>query len=73
VTRPPTERPVVLVLDVQNEYCDAAGALGRAGRDLSHVQAAVARLIPFFDTVRRAQVPVVWVRTEECWTPTSRA
>jgi ureidoacrylate peracid hydrolase len=69
VTPPPAERSVVLVIDVQNDYCDAAGVFGRAGRDLSHVQAAVARLLPFVDAVRRARVPVVWVRTQhDHWT-----
>jgi ABC-type branched-subunit amino acid transport system ATPase component len=47
VTPPDAARSALLVIDVQNDYCDPSGAFGRAGRDLSHVQAAVARLVPF--------------------------
>jgi ureidoacrylate peracid hydrolase len=66
---PLAERSALLVIDVQNDYCDAVGAFGRAGRDLAHVQAAVARLQLFVDVVRRARVPLIWVRTEhDHWT-----
>jgi ureidoacrylate peracid hydrolase len=69
VTPAAPERSVLLVIDVQNDYCDAAGVFGRAGRDLSHVQAAVARLVSLVDAARRARVPVVWVRTQhDHWT-----
>jgi ureidoacrylate peracid hydrolase len=63
------ERSVLLVIDVQNDFCDAAGAFGRAGHDLTHVQAAVARLVAFVAAARGARVPVVWVRTQhDRWT-----
>jgi nicotinamidase-related amidase len=35
VTPPTPERSVLLVIDVQNDFCDPAGAFGRAGRDLA--------------------------------------
>lgn len=54
---------VVLVVDPQNDFCHPDGAHGRLGTDLSHAQAALARLGPFLDAARSAGVPVVFVRT----------
>jgi len=62
-------RCVLVAVDVQNDYCDDAGALGRAGHALADIQAAVRRLQGLVDAARRAGVPVVWVRTEhDGWT-----
>jgi ureidoacrylate peracid hydrolase len=62
-------RCVLLVVDVQNDYCDDAGAFGRAGRDMRAIQAAVERILDVVATARRAGVPIIWVRTEhDQWT-----
>jgi ureidoacrylate peracid hydrolase len=63
------ERCVLVVVDVQNDYCHEAGALGRAGRDMTLIQAAVERILDLVEAARRARVPVVWVRTQhDRWT-----
>ncbi len=63
------ERCVLVVVDVQNDFCHDRGTLGRAGKDLGPIQGAVERILTFADVARRAQVPVIWVRTEhDRWT-----
>jgi ureidoacrylate peracid hydrolase len=63
------DRCVLLVVDVQNDYCHDDGAFGRAGRDMRPIQAAVERVLDVVAAARRAGVPIVWVRTEhDEWT-----
>ena len=63
------DRCVLLVVDVQNDYCHDEGVFGRAGRDLRPIQAAVDRVLDVVAAARRAEVPIVWVRTEhDRWT-----
>jgi ureidoacrylate peracid hydrolase len=63
------EACVLVVVDVQNDYCHEDGVFGRAGRDLGPIQAAVERLLGLVETARRARVPVIWVRTQhDRWT-----
>lgn len=62
-------RCVLLVVDVQNDYCHDDGAFGRGGRDMRPIQAAVERVQDVVTVARRADVPIVWVRTEhDRWT-----
>jgi ureidoacrylate peracid hydrolase len=59
----------LLVIDVQNDYCHADGVFGRAGKDLTAIQAAVERIEGLVAAARRAGVPLIWVRTEhDRWT-----
>lgn len=53
----------VIVIDVQNDYCSADGALGRRGFDVSRVQRMVPRLKDFIQGAERCEVPVVYIRT----------
>ena len=63
------DRSVLLVVDVQNDYCHDEGTFGRAGRDMRPIQAAVERVLDVVAGARRAGVPIVWVRTEhDRWT-----
>jgi ureidoacrylate peracid hydrolase len=60
---------IFLVIDVQNDYCHADGVFGRAGKDLTAIQAAVERIEGLVAAARRAGVPLIWVRTEhDRWT-----
>lgn len=68
----PPERCVLIVVDVQNDFCHDQGAFGRAGKDLRLVQAAVDRILGFVEVARRARVPLIWVRTQhDRWTDSS--
>lgn len=60
----PATECVLLVVDVQNDYCHDGGVFGRAGFSLGAIQAAVERIEAFVVVARRAGVPVIWVRTE---------
>lgn len=67
------DRSVLLVVDVQNDFCHDDGVFGRAGRDLGSIQAAVERLVVFIDVARRASVPVLFVKTHhDHWTNSPR-
>jgi ureidoacrylate peracid hydrolase len=52
----------LVVVDVQNDFCDDAGAFGRIGRDLAPVRAMVPRLARLVDQAREAGVPVVFLQ-----------
>lgn len=55
---------VVLVLvDVQNDFCHPDGSASRAGFDVSAIDPAVDRLVGVLDAARSSGIPVVFVRT----------
>lgn len=58
----PDVRWALLAVDVQNDFCDPAGAMARLGADVSANQAMVARLAGVLPTLRAAGVPVTAVR-----------
>ena len=53
----------VLVVDMQNDFCDVAGSLGRKGTDMSAIRAMIPRLQGFLGSARKAHVPVVHIKT----------
>jgi ureidoacrylate peracid hydrolase len=57
------KRAALIVIDVQNDFCDPAGALGSVGVDLAAVQAMVPRLISLIEAARAASMPVIFVKT----------
>lgn len=57
-------KDILVVIDVQVDYCLPQGALGRMGRDMSPTVAVVQSLDPFLQKVRCLGVPVVVVKTE---------
>jgi ureidoacrylate peracid hydrolase len=57
------KRAALIVIDVQNDFCDAAGALGVVGVDVSAVQAMVPRLLSLIEAARAVSMPVVFVKT----------
>lgn len=53
----------VLVIDVQNDFCDDDGVHGHRGSDLQWVQAVVEPTERLLHEARRRRVPVIFVRT----------
>jgi ureidoacrylate peracid hydrolase len=56
-------RTILLVVDVQNDFCHQDGLFGRAGAETDSLQDAVDRLLPLIEAARRAAVPVVLIKT----------
>jgi ureidoacrylate peracid hydrolase len=62
-------RTALIVVDVQNDYCDPKGSLGRAGADVSSADAAVANIERLIAAARRVGAAVIFVRNwHESWT-----
>ena len=53
----------LLIVDVQNDYCDKDGALARAGFDVSGVAAMMPNLHNLLDAAHVYEMPVVLVQT----------
>lgn len=53
----------LVLVDVQNDFCDPGGSIGRAGEDVSAAVAMVPRLEALVGAARAASVPVIFVRT----------
>ena len=53
---------VVLVVDVQNDFCHADGALARLGADTTAIQEMVPRLMLLVDAARGAGATIVWLQ-----------
>jgi ureidoacrylate peracid hydrolase len=59
----------LIVVDMQNDFCDSAGSLARAGSDPGLIQAMAPRLLRLLDAARRVRLPIIHVRTEHSpWT-----
>jgi ureidoacrylate peracid hydrolase len=56
-------RSAVIVVDVQNDFCEPAGVAGRNGLDTGPALAMVARLQAFLTAARAAGTAVVFVQT----------
>lgn len=52
----------VVVIDVQNDFCDPAGLWGRHGRDLDMIQAMLPVLKRFLSQCREIGLPLVFTR-----------
>ncbi|TFH71854.1 cysteine hydrolase family protein [Cellulomonas sp. HD19AZ1] len=63
----------VVVVDVQNDFCDPAGACAQRGSDVAGAVAMVPRLERFLDAARAAGVLVVFVQTTHDATTNSPA
>lgn len=57
------DRAILVVVDVQRDFCAREGTLARRGRDVSAVDPAVDRIIDLLAGARAAHVPVVFVTT----------
>lgn len=54
---------VLVVIDVQNDFCDPAGLMAKSGQDISRCEPMVDNLSEVIDAARRAAVPVIFVVT----------
>lgn len=62
----------LLVIDVQNDYCDPGGALGRGGGDLRSVAPALANIHRLIEAARETGVAVFFIRNwHEAWANSS--
>ena len=53
----------LLIVDVQNDYCDKNGAIARAGFDVSGVDAMMPNLHSLLEAAHACEMPVVLVQT----------
>lgn len=53
----------LLIVDVQNDFVDERGRIGREGADVSSLQAAIEQINRLVDAARAVGAPVVYVRT----------
>jgi ureidoacrylate peracid hydrolase len=59
----------LIVVDMQNDFCDSNGALARSGGDPALIQAMAPRLRALLERARELALPIVHVRTEHSpWT-----
>lgn len=59
----------LIVVDMQNDFCDSNGALARSGSDPSLIQTMAPRLIRVLESARGVGLPIIHVRTEHSpWT-----
>ena len=54
-------RAAVVTIDVQNDFCDPKGFLGKLGAPMDRIQAMLPRLAAFLDAARAHGVPVIHV------------
>jgi len=59
----------LIVVDMQNDFCDSNGALARSGSDPTLIQAMAPRVRALLEQARAIHLPIVHVRTEHsAWT-----
>lgn len=64
-----TRASALVIVDVQNDYCHADGALARLGNDCTETTAVAYHVRALLQSARSAGLPVVHVRTEHSdWT-----
>ena len=54
------EHTAVLVIDMQNDFCDVEGAGAKKGRDWRSADAIIPRLIGFLDNARVVGIPIIY-------------
>jgi ureidoacrylate peracid hydrolase len=69
---PETKDSLLLVVDVQNDFCHPEGLFAKAGLDLTSVQACVEKILPLINVARTSGVPVIFVKTcHDAWNNSS--
>ncbi len=53
----------LIVIDVQNDFCATQGKLGKAGLDLTLIQAKVPKLIDFIEKARGIGLAIIYIQT----------
>ncbi|MFQ5855418.1 MAG: cysteine hydrolase family protein [Anaerolineae bacterium] len=60
---------VLIVVDMQNDYCHPEGALAHNGTDVSSTQAMLPRLVALIEAARQAGTKIIFIRTtHDEWT-----
>jgi nicotinamidase-related amidase len=59
----------LLVIDMQNDFCDPNGFFGSVGHDVSTCRAAVERTREVIERVRPLGIPVIWTKMIASATP----
>jgi ureidoacrylate peracid hydrolase len=54
---------MLLVVDMQNDFCHPEGAAGKRGRDMNFVQSMIPRLVRLVKKAREHDFPICFVRT----------
>ncbi len=62
--RAPANGTALLLIDLQNSFCDAAGAMAKQGRPIAAMQEAAQCCGRLADTAHRAGIPVIWTRMQ---------
>jgi ureidoacrylate peracid hydrolase len=62
---------VLIIVDMQNDFCSKGGMMDREGLDIKLIQAMVPRLAKFIDKARAAKLPIIFIQaiygTNENW------
>ncbi len=56
-------KTAILVVDVQNDFCEPAGAAGKGGKDTNAAMAMIPRLQRFLDAARGRGTNVIFIQT----------
>ena len=60
---------VLLVIDIQNDFCHDQGAFSRMGVDLSYIQGMIPKLKNFIEEIRSTSIPIIFVKNVyDSWT-----
>jgi nicotinamidase-related amidase len=60
----PANGTALLLIDLQNSFCDAAGSIAKQGRPIAAMQEAARCCARLADTAHRAGVPIIWTRMQ---------
>jgi nicotinamidase-related amidase len=66
------EVAALLVVDLQNDYCDKNGLMAERGFDVGAIPEMVSRLETLVEAARQTHVPVIWIQTTHDETTNSR-
>jgi ureidoacrylate peracid hydrolase len=58
------QNAVVMIIDLQNDFCHPDGLMSRLGQDVSSIEAAMEKLFTFLSAARTVNVPLLFIRTE---------
>ena len=58
-----SSKSVLVVIDVQNDFCDGKGFFSKEGRDLSRVHQMMPNLVSLLRKCRQVKMPIIFVRT----------
>lgn len=59
-----TARAALILVDLQNAFCEPAGSVGRQGRDLTRSMRAAEVGLSLARSLREAGVPIIWAQYE---------